>query len=44
MSEHDPDALIGHGNVYLDVIGGGVFVNSDAAGCPWWCHGRGWQR
>jgi hypothetical protein len=34
MSEHDPDALIGHGNVSLDVIGGGVFVNSDAAGCP----------
>jgi hypothetical protein len=34
MSEHDPDALLGHGNVVLDVFGGGVFVNSDAAPCP----------
>jgi len=34
MSEHDPDALTGHGNVYLDVNGGGVFVNSDAGPCP----------
>lgn len=34
MSEHDPDALLGHGNVNLNVIGGGVFVNSDAAPCP----------
>ena len=35
MSEHDPNALSGHGNVFLDVIGGGVFVNSDAGpSCP----------
>jgi hypothetical protein len=34
MSEHDPDALLGNGNIVLDVIGGGVFVNSDAAPCP----------
>jgi len=34
MSEHDPDALTGHGNVNLYVNGGGVFVNSDAGPCP----------
>jgi len=35
MNLHDPDAMFGHGNITLDVNGGGVFVNSDYTGsCP----------
>jgi hypothetical protein len=35
MNLHDPDAMFGHGNIFLDVNGGGVFVNSDyTSGCP----------
>lgn len=35
MNLHDEDAMYGHGNIYLDVNGGGVFVNSDFQGsCP----------
>ncbi|MCI0549476.1 MAG: pilus assembly protein TadG-related protein, partial [Anaerolineae bacterium] len=34
MSPDDPDAMKGHGNVFLDINNSGVFVNSIAEGCP----------
>lgn len=34
MSPDDPDAMKGHGNVFLDIVGSGVFVNSSAGPCP----------
>jgi hypothetical protein len=35
MNLHNPDAMLGHGNINLDVNGGDVFVNSDYTGsCP----------
>jgi hypothetical protein len=35
MNLHNPDAMFGHGNINLNVNGGGVFVNSDYTGsCP----------
>jgi hypothetical protein len=35
MNLHNPNAMFGHGNITLDVNGGGVFVNSDyTSACP----------
>lgn len=34
MSPDDPDAMRGHGNVFLDIVGSGVFVNSNSGPCP----------
>ena len=34
MSPDDPNAMNGHGNVFLDIVGSGVFVNSNAEPCP----------
>lgn len=34
LSPNDPSAFSGQGNVFLDVNNSGVFVNSNATGCP----------